>query len=320
MAEQTGISWTDATFNPWWGCERVSPACARCYAASLAARYGHGDTWGDAEHPFRFFGDAHWEQPLKWARSLPAKLGRRPRVFCASMADVFEERPELDEHRQRLFDLIFRTPELDWQILTKRPEFARDWLRSYYEEPVNGVFRLEGDENWSWRDGIGWGILPNVWIGVSVENTRWTWRVDVLRQIPAPVRFISAEPLLESLTKMGWIEDRGRGFRAPLDLDGIDWLIVGGESGSREARPMHPDWARKLRDAATDRGIAFHFKQWGSYAPRGFVSGKADSDSRHQVEVDGWWTFYYGLSPKAGGKILDGREWCEFPESATVLA
>jgi protein gp37 len=99
LAETTGISWCDATFNPWWGCERVSPGCAHCYAADLAKRYGHAGTWGEKGEPhgFRFFGDAHWREPLRWARTLPAKLGRRPRVFCASMADVFEPRDELEE-------------------------------------------------------------------------------------------------------------------------------------------------------------------------------------------------------------------------------
>jgi protein gp37 len=278
----TPIEWCDETFNPWWGCERVSPGCAHCYADTLATRYGFGETWGDG-HGFRFFGGKHWDEPLKWARLLPAKLGRRPRVFCASMADVFEERPELEGHRARLFSLIHETPELDWLILTKRPEFARDWLST-----VSTGDRRDPVEWLPWNDHP----LPNVWLGVSIENARYTWRADVLREIPAAVRFISAEPLLGSLydregtwtkaqrqssgtlstrlhasssdasarrrdttstsssspaatipstSSAAGAEHRGessrRSNRAPLDLTGIDWVIVGGESGPK-ARPI----------------------------------------------------------------------------------
>lgn len=193
MAEQSKIEWCDATFNPWWGCEKVSPACAHCYADTLSKRYAAGKQLWGAGHEFRFFGDKHWQEPLKWARLLPSKLGRRPRVFCASMADVFEERPELHEPRARLFHLIDETPELDWLILTKRPEFMRDWLNA------NIASRAERDgealrwKTWAQRP------FPNVWLGVSIENARFTWRADVLREIPAAVRFISAEPLLGSL-------------------------------------------------------------------------------------------------------------------------
>jgi protein gp37 len=285
VAGTTGIEWCDATFNPWWGCEKVSPACAHCYADTLSKRYANGvQLWGDG-HEFRFFGDKHWAEPLKWARLLPAKLGRRPRVFCASMADVFEERDELIEARQRLFQLIRKTPELDWLLLTKRPEFAKRWIEDYYAWPAS---HLQPPHN------VVMDPLPNVWMGVSIENARYTWRADVLREIPAAVRFISAEPLLGSLFDYDRRSDddgnagarelpergrdvRGAGLqppasgagsqrtvhapvgssglgvlhrapiRAPLDLSGIDWVIAGGESGPR-ARPSHPDWFRELRD------------------------------------------------------------------------
>jgi len=210
MAEHTGIEWCDATFNPWWGCERVSPACAHCYADTLSKRYAAGkQLWGDG-HDFRFFGDKHWAEPLKWARLLPGKLGRRPRVFCASMADVFEERPELDEHRARLFDLIEATPELDWLILTKRAQEMHD---RYYAG--------------------GWTITENLWLGVSIENSRYTWRADVLREIPAAVRFISAEPLLGSL-----YDGRRNGNDCPaesgLAADGVVAAAVRGGRGHED--------------------------------------------------------------------------------------
>jgi protein gp37 len=259
VAEHTGIEWCDATFNPWWGCERVSPGCAHCYADTLSKRYAGGkQLWGDG-HVFRFFGDKHWAEPLKWARTLPAKLGRRPRVFCASMADVFEERNELNEHRDRLFELISATPDLDWLVLTKRPEFARDWLREWWG--------MSGDYGWSARVGIDFNVPANLWMGVSIENARFTWRADVLREIPAAVRFISAEPLLGSLFNdpkprvvhgpdLGLGETRlGLVGRQPLDLTGIDWVIVGGESGPK-ARPFHLEHAREIIEASWPEGAS----------------------------------------------------------------
>ncbi len=232
MSEHTGIEWTDATFNPWWGCVRISPACARCYADSLARRYGHAGLWtGDGTR--RFMSESHWRKPLIWSRRA-ARDGARLKVFCASMADVFEDHRALTLWRSRLWTLIEETEWLHWQLLTKRPE---------------NVMRLApwGDE---WP--------PNVWVGTSIENSRFTFRADILREIPAASRFISAEPLLASLFS------NGKPGRRPLDLEGIDWLIVGGESGAG-ARPMDVGWARELRDAASDAGAAFFLKQLGGH-------------------------------------------------------
>ena len=247
MAEQTAIQWADATYNPWWGCERVSPACAHCYADRDSRRFARGAKLWDAGHTFRFFGDKHWDEPLRWARTLPAKLGRRPRVFCASMADVFEERPELEDPRVRLMMLIERTPELDWLLLTKRPEFARDWMGRWYDAIERGNFPAGTRAPRPY---------PNVWLGVSIENARFTWRADVLREIPAAVRFISAEPLLGSLFEEHRapatyfiegrrIEGARSNGRAPLDLADIDWVIIGGESGSK-ARPFRIEHAVEI--------------------------------------------------------------------------
>lgn len=260
MSERTGIEWTDHTFNPWWGCEKVSPGCAHCYAEGVSNRYEGPGLWG-AGHRFRFFGEKHWQAPLRWNRRAEAE-GVRRRVFCASMADVFEERPELEEHRARLFDLIEQTPLLDWQVLTKRPEFARDWIA---------------------REGWAAGLEPrNVWMGVSIENARHTWRADVLRAIPAAVRFISAEPLLGSLFERASDLTYGRAIdrsvtedeaveimaraRRPLDLTGIDWVIVGGESG-KGARPFDVGWAREIVSACrlnADGAPAVFVKQLGA--------------------------------------------------------
>jgi protein gp37 len=270
VADSTKIQWCDATFNPWWGCERVSPACAHCYADTLAKRVGRSDLWprgATSEHEFRFLSEANWEKPLRWARlaregRLPNGKenldGHRPRVFCASMADVFEERPELGEDRVRLFDLISRTPELDWLVLTKRPGFAQHVLADHdFWLAVNARRCASGAEILGFTFGLP-APLPNVWMGVSIENSRFTWRADVLRQIPAAVRFISAEPLLGSLfpagpnlaptatVRVGDFEQTAVVHsRRPLDLAGIDWVIIGGESGPR-SRPFRLEQAREI--------------------------------------------------------------------------
>jgi protein gp37 len=233
----TAIEWCDETFNPWWGCAEVSPGCGHCYArtwarftrAKLQLWPEHGQA--STDHAIAVTADANWREPLKWARTLPDELGRRPRVFTASMADVFEDHPLLVEPRKRLLDLIGGTPELDWLVLTKRPEVAH----AHY---------FAG----------GWTLTPNLWLGTSIESARYTWRADVLREIPAAVRFISAEPLLSSLYRdrngehFSAFVDADNG-RAPLDLTGIDWVIVGGESGPK-ARPFHLEHAREIVDAA----------------------------------------------------------------------
>lgn len=244
MAEQTGISWCDATFNPWVGCSKVSPGCAHCYAETLVTgRMGRAGTWGDDGVRERT-SPGLWQKPTHWAAlaregRLPNgdenKDGHRPRVFCASLADVFEPRPELEPWRFDLFALIDATPELDWLVLTKRPDHALEWLEQWYVE--HGVRTGKFVSAWSSRDGLGWGCPQNLWMGVSIENSRHTFRADILRQIPAPVRFISAEPLLGSLFQGrppgGVSSEPGRGlWRRPTprrrrQLDGF------------ESRPLH---------------------------------------------------------------------------------
>jgi protein gp37 len=224
MSEKTLIAWTDHTFNVAWGCTKVSPGCAHCYADSLASRYGH-DVWG-AGKPRRIFGDKHWAEPLKW-HAAAAEEQRRHRVFCSSMCDVFEDHPTIDAERTKLWALIRRTPWLDWQLLTKRPERIADHLPA------------------DWGSGY-----RNVWLGTSIENNDYVFRADILRRIPATVRFISYEPALGPLDH--------------LDLDGIDWVIVGGESGAKY-RLMDHAWARALKLRCESAGVAFFFKQSSHY-------------------------------------------------------
>ncbi len=228
MGESTAIAWTDHTFNPWWGCTNVSPGCDHCYAETFAKRTGH-DVWGKGGDR-RFFGDAHWNEPVKWNRQAEAE-GVRRRVFCASMADVFEVHPDLPAQRTRLFELIESTPYLDWQLLTKRPEHV----------PTMAAM---------WMDA--WPA--HVWIGTTVEDQqRANLRVPRLLRVPAAVRFLSCEPLLGSVSLKPWLRD-------------VQWVIVGGESGPKH-RPMDLDDARALRNECAIGGIPFFFKQVGGRTP-----------------------------------------------------
>lgn len=228
MAKNSRIEWTDHTFNPWWGCVKISPACKHCYAEAWAKRVGAG-VWG-ARAPRRFFGDKHWAEPRRWNEE--AKVtGRRHRVFCASMADVFEDRRELDPWRAKLATLISETHWLDWLLLTKRPDRAADLA--------------------PW--GSAWP--SNVWLGTTVETQAWAERrLPELVAVPAKVRFLSCEPLLARLDLSSWLRPH------------IHWVIAGGESGPR-ARPSDPAWFRALRDQCVAAGVPFHFKQWGNWAP-----------------------------------------------------
>lgn len=235
MGETTGIAWTNATFNPWWGCVRVSPGCENCYAEANDARWSPDAAHWGVNAGRRFFDDKHWNEPRKWNHA--AKLtGVRRRVFCASMADVFEDRPALADQRARLWTLIRETDRLDWLLLTKRIENAAKML----------PFGTDG-------------IWPNVWLGVTGENDKYARaRADVLRAIPAAVRFISYEP---ALGPVDW--------DAVLGLGGIDWVIIGGESGfGGNIREFRLEWAHAALAACRRFGVTPFVKQLGRF-PRG---------------------------------------------------
>lgn len=232
MGKESKIEWTHHTFNPWWGCTKISPGCANCYAETWAKRCGKA-VWGDSS-PRRFFGEKHWAEPKKWDAEC-AKKGIRERVFCASMADVFEDRPDLCDERQRLFELIDQTQHLDWLLLTKRPENIRPIM--------NEMMRGEFDPGRTFMYHMN-----NVWLGVTAENQEmWDKRVPILVSIPATVWFVSAEPLLGPIT---------------IGNDRPDWIIAGGESGPH-ARPVDDQWITSLRDQCQEIGNDFFFKQWG---------------------------------------------------------
>ncbi|WP_322895088.1 MULTISPECIES: phage Gp37/Gp68 family protein [unclassified Yoonia] len=274
MGANSKIEWTTHTFNPWWGCVKVSEACKHCYAESWAKRVGQ-DVWGPKSDR-RMFGDKHWSQPIKWNRDA-AGLQERPRVFCASMADVFEDRPELVEPRARLFELIKATPHLDWLLLTKRPQ---------------NVLSL-ADWGGEWPD--------NVWLGTTVElQARADELLPYLAAIPAKVKFISAEPLLGPLIIDHWLESS------------IDWVITGGESGPK-ARPATPDWFRSLLTQCMANQVAFHFKQWGDWAPGNGLNLPA---AKKRMAQDG--TEMVRVGKKLAGRVLDGKEWDGLPKVKTA--
>jgi protein gp37 len=232
MSKETGIAWCDATFNPWWGCQKVSPGCAHCYAETWAERYGH-DVWGPTAGR-RLFSERHWAEPVTWDR-VAARDGVRMRVFCGSMCDVFEDYPVLDGQREKLWHLIRSTPNLDWLLLTKRPENIA---------PMCGVLGA-----------------PNVWLGTSVEDqVRAELRIPVLLRLRAAVRFLSVEPMLGPVS----LEAVNEKIGSSAVVGGIDWLIIGGESGPG-ARPMDAAWARSLLAECRDAGIAPFVKQLGGH-------------------------------------------------------
>lgn len=225
MAQKTGIAWTDHTFNIAWGCVKVSPGCKHCYADTLSNRMGH-DVWGPRANR-RVLSPSYWKEPHKWNRAAEEE-GRIHLVFSSSMCDVFEDHPTITEQRERLWQLIRETPNLHWQLLTKRPERIAENLPA----------------DW----GVGY---PNVWLGTSIENDDYVWRADHLRDIPAVVRFVSYEPALGPLPS--------------LNLSGLDWIIYGGESGPGW-RDHDLDWPREMRRRCEEAGVVFFYKQ--SAAPR----------------------------------------------------
>ena len=233
LADRSAIEWTEATWNPVTGCDQISPGCAHCYAKTFAERWrqvpGHPYEQG---FDLRLWPD-RLDQPLRWRRSRT--------IFVNSMSDLFHEQVPSGFIRD-VFETMEAAPWHVFQVLTKRPERA-----------------VKLAERLPWP--------PNVWMGVSIENRRFVNRADLLRDVPAAVRFISAEPLL------GRLEG--------LDLSDIDWLIAGGESGPRHRR-VQIDWIRELRDRCRDEQVAFFFKQWGGRTPK---AGGRDLDGRTWDEM-----------------------------------
>lgn len=302
MAENTLISWAHDTFNPWEGCTRISPACDHCYAAERAHRFGNDHLW--AGH-LRRTSPANWRKPLKWNREAAA-TGKPRRVFCASLADVFDNQAP-QAWRDDLWALIEATPHLTWMLLTKRPQ------------KIVGMVPP------------AWLIRPpqNVWYGTTVEDqTRANQRISHLLATPATLRFLSCEPLLEpidlrELLPIQTFRDKpllrlngftGQHHCGPAifgddDMPRIDWIIAGGESGPN-ARPSHPDWFRALRDQCLNAGTPFHFKQWGEW-----VFGS--SPVRRIKDLPG--SFCRALSITIDSREYDGDRLHQFRDGTTMV-
>ena len=281
MGENSAIEWTDHTWNPWIGCTRVSQGCVHCYAEALAKRYSKAE-WGPTAQRVRT-SEANWRKPLQWNRKAEQE-GVRRRVFCASLADIFEDNDQLTDWRKDGFDVMAQTPWLDWLLLTKRPE---------------NILDMVPDE---WRTVGRWP--RNVWTGTTIEHQSVVInRLSELIRVPAPVRFLSCEPLLGPLDLAEW-------------LDFISWVIVGGESGQDARGPMHPDWPRSLLHQCQEANVPFLFKQWGQFVPVGQTDRTWYNSGQMMYAADKH-TAVQAIRLKSkhdAGRQLDGREWNEFPE------
>lgn len=350
MAERSNIEWCDATFNPWIGCTKVSPACDHCYAERDFDLRRHVVQWGAGQARKRT-GDDNWKKPGKWNakpfyecevcglrtdnpmraqckgphRSQHMWKPARRRVFCASLADVFDNEVPA-EWRAELFALIAATPNLDWLLLTKRIG------------NVSSMIAAPGMQKC--------GLPPNVWLGATICNQDEADRdIPKLLDVPAAVRFVSIEPMLgpinvadipdpaggiciKPLAGARWL--MGTGTRCgsyPAESPKLHWVICGGESGPH-ARPMHPQWARDLRDQCAAAGVPFLFKQWGEWMPAGFEDGWYRNHAASLLllaRAERGWTddplfaiddeWMARIGKKAAGRVLDGRTHDGFPET-----
>ena len=368
MGSKTKIEWTDATWNPFMGCSRVSEGCRHCYAERIAGRFGghlaKSSIYGELTQIVN--GHPVWSGVVKQAsaetRLAPLHWRKPRRVFVNSMSDLFHENAP-DEWIDQAFAVMALCPQHTFQALTKRSKRMLDWVRK--NSTGGRIFHLASQiDPKKYRAVSGSWPLPNVWLGVSVEHQEAAdARIPLLLQTPAAVRFISAEPLLGAISlerwsdtglecECGWFgteeqatidekEPDDSGFSCPKCGetcahtprnervgDGLGWVICGGESGPG-ARPMHPDWARSLRDQCRAANVPFFFKQWGEWLPEGIEVGWKDG-GRPPRNVEHLWiaedgTQHTGLigsndvrtwrvGKKAAGALLDGREWRQFPE------
>jgi protein gp37 len=321
----TGIEWCDfsaallkyrdADGRDVWACEKCSPGCRGCYAEAMAARFKRGGPF--TRQVMKTVTPYFCEKEA--ARILKSKKLAGKRVFMNDMTDTFGEWVPF-EIIDKMFAVFALRPDVVFQILTKRPERMAEYLAMDFpvdrlltilrsvSSPWNGL-KLAANE---WIVGNKWG-LRNAWFGASVEDVKRKSRIDELREVPGAIRFLSLEPLLEDLGE--------------LDLRNINWVIVGGESG-HGARPMHPNWARSIRDQCVAAGVPFFFKQWGNWAPAsidhlgewcedewirpdGSIVGPKNAVGPSDAPM-------VKSDKKSAGRVLDGREWNEMPEIATV--
>lgn len=298
MAENTNIEWAHHTLNGWIGCQKVGPGCDHCYAEIWDTR-SDGTRWGP--HAIRTrTKEKTWNQPLRWNR-LAVEAGERHRVFASSLADVFDNHASVDPAwRRDLGALILKTPKLDWLLLTKRIGNASEMLADMFPN----------------------GAPSNLWLGATIVTQKEAERdIPVLLKAKAQhrisVAFLSMEPLLEHVRISPWLSRDGQG---------VDWVICGGESGSK-ARPMHIDWARQLRDDCAAAGTAFLYKQWGEWHPFGEMLPDGSQNLLSKGKTPGLWHDWEGeggfsvrVGKKEAGRFLDGRTWDGVPAPLLLAA
>lgn len=277
MAEKSGIEWTDSTWNPWIGCTRVSPGCDHCYAAVSTPARAMGIAWGPGEHRHRTAA-LNWRAPLVWERHhglFFAKHGRRQRVFCASLADVFDnEIPQA--WRDDVFSLIEATPHLDWLVLTKR---------------IGNV------QHMVWPRWMQLGFPGHLWLGATVvDQEEFDRDANKLLALPAALRFLSVEPMLGPID-------------ATPSLGAFDWVIAGGESGP-SARPMRFSWVDSLHDQCAWFNVPFFFKQWGEW-----LGELQDGDPKHSPIAINASDAPIRVGKRAAGRLLDRKLHDAFPQS-----
>lgn len=312
MSKDSKIEWTDHTLNFWWGCVKVSPGCEHCYAETLSKRYGR-DIWGPAKTTERYRTKGPWKDVRRWEKEAAAD-GIRRRVFCQSMSDFFEDHPQLTDWRIEACEILESLRWLDVQLLTKRPE---------------NILRMVPS---SWLER--WPA--HIWIGTSVENQEQAdKRIPHLLAVPAAIRFLSIEPMLGPVD-LTCVSDgnaivdptgynylnvlQGFSFESDGEYSGrtprVSWVIVGGESG-HGARPMHPEWARSIRDQCRAAGTPYFFKQWGEYTP--YYEAVNEREKRIELRQlplgPNGEARFRRVGKKAAGRLLDGREWNEMPQT-----
>lgn len=294
---KTRIEWTDVTWSPVTGCAPISEGCENCYARRMAKRL-RGRCGYPADEPFKVtLHPERLDEPLKW---------KKPRrVFVCSMGDLFHE----DVPRWMRFevmDIILQAKQHTFLILTKRPANMKEFFEWYYNKAGRTI-----------------ETIKNLWLGVTAENqARADERIPILLQIPAAVRFVSVEPMLGQVNIAGYL-----GFNGPRRMgDGLtyywtapklDWVICGGETGPG-ARPMHPDWARSIRDQCQESGTPFFFKSWGEWKPVYTTGPEFELRRLKTDEVvmsgPGHGVVMKKVGKKAAGRILDGQIWDEMPD------
>jgi protein gp37 len=305
VSDKSAIEWTDATWNPVTGCTKVSPGCDHCYAETLSERFR-----GTAGHYFENGFDVQLrpdklDQPLRW---------KKPRrIFVNSMSDLFHDDIPYD-YLVEVWATMAVATQHTFQVLTKRHGRMRSLLNS---QQFNADWWSAAVDLIGSKASMLWGgqaevpqALPNVWLGVSVENQQWAdIRWPALRDTPAAVRFLSMEPLLGPVElDENWLHgDPECRCDDPAGCHTIDWVIVGGESG-RGARPMYAAWARSLRDECAAAGVPFLFKQWGEWGP----TAPIDNPLAEQIEPG-----MQRVGKKAAGHELDGRTWDQYPADAS---